>query len=283
MSETGKHTHDIRMFRDIFELFCPDDIILGDRAFCSYYVMAKLPMQKVDAVLRLHQKRILNKRCARRIGHSDWIATWSRPVQRPAYIDQDEWAALPEQIDVRIFRFRIRRKGFRTKVVWITTTLTDPLAYPAEQIAQLYALRWDIELCFRNLKSTMGMGELRCRTPTMARKELLAYIVAHNFIQCLVAEASTHHNVPRSRISFKGATDAARGFHSAMYRIRSKREFKRLCARLLEIIALDLVPQRPGRKEPRAVKRRPKPYPLLTQPRHIYREIPHRGKKRGAA
>ena len=283
VSETGKPTHDIRLFRDIFPLFHPDDVVLGDRGFCSYHAMAKLPMQKVDAVFRLHQRRILNRRSSRRIGNSDWISTWSRPAQRPAYIDPDEWDALPEQIDVRIFCYRLRRNGFRTQVVWIATTLTDPQTYPAEQIAQLYALRWDIELCFRNLKSTMGMDELRCRTPKMVRKELLAYMVAHNFIRCLAAEAASDHNVPRRRISFKGSIDAARCFHSAMYRSGTQGKRKQLHARLLEIIALDLVPERPGRKEPRAIKRRPKPYPLLTRPRRIYREIPHRGKKRGAA
>ena len=283
VSETGKRTHDIRLFHDNISLFHPGDIVLGDRAFCSYHAMAKLPTQKVDVVFRLHQRRILNKRSARRIGNSDWIATWSRPAQRPAYVDPEEWDALPEQMDVRIFRYRLRRNGFRTQVIWIATTLNDPKTYPAEQIAQLYALRWDIELCFRNLKSTMGMDELRCRTPQMARKELLAYMVAHNFIRCLAAEAASDHNVPRRRISFKGAVDAARCFLSAMYRVGFKRKRKQLHARLLEIIALDLVPERPGRKMPRAIKRRPKPYPLLTRPRHLYREIPHRGKKRGAA
>jgi hypothetical protein len=144
-------------------------------------------------------------------------------------------------------------------------------------------MRWDIELCFRDLKTTMAMEELRCRTPAMARKELLAYMVAHNFIRCLEAEAATTHGVPRHRISFKGTIDAARAFHAAIFRAPSKRKASELRQRLIEIIALDLVPKRPGRKEPRAVKRRPKPYPRLTKPRHLYREVPHRGKRRGAA
>lgn len=245
--------------------------------------MAALLLGKVDSVFRLHQRRLLDKRQARRISPSDWIATWTRPIQRPDYIEQKEWDTLPENMPVRIFRVQLKRNGFRTATLWIATTLLDSVAYPAERIAELYRIRWDIELGFRDLKTTMAMEELRCRTPAMARKELLAYLVAHNFIRCLEAEAATRHRVPRHRISFKGTIDAARAFHAAMFRAQSKRKSQELRDRLIEIIALHLVPERPGRREPRAIKRRPKPYPLLTQPRREFREIPHRGKKRGAA
>jgi hypothetical protein len=108
---------------------------------------------------------------------------------------------------------------------------------------------------------------------------LRAFLVAHNFIRCLIAEAATTHQVPRARISFKGAVDAARSFHQAMRLARSRRQARRLYPRLLEILALDLISLRPGRVEPRAVKRRPKPYSRLTKPRHLYRELSHRGKR----
>lgn len=281
--ETGKRIHDIRMFKAFFALFKPGDIALGDRAFCSFASMAALLLGNVDSVFRLHQKRLLDKRRARRIGPSDWIAAWKRPMQRPGYIEQKEWDALPESMPVRIFRVQLKRNGFRTTTLWIATSLLDPVAYPVEHIAVLYRMRWDIELGFRDLKTTMAMEELRCRTPAMARKELLAYLVAHNFIRCLEAEAATRHGVPRHCISFKGTVDAARAFHAAISRARSRGKAKKLRDRLIEIIALDLVPERPGRREPRAIKRRPKPYPLLTKPRRLFREIPHRGKKRTAA
>ena len=157
--------------------------------------------------------------------------------------------------------------------------MLDPIVYPAEQIAQLYLRRWDLELCFRDLKTTMGMEELRCKSPARIQKELLAFLVAHNFIRCLIAEAATTYQVSRTRISFKGAVDAARSFHQAMRMARSAHQARRLYRRFLEILARDLVPLRPGRFEPRAVKRRPKPYSRLTQPRRLYRELPHRGKK----
>ena len=180
---------------------------------------------------------------------------------------------------MRILHVRVQQKGFRTTELWLSTTLLDPIAYPAEQITNLYLRRWDMELCFRDLKTTMGMEELRCRTPDMVHKELLAFLVAHNLMRCLIAQAASAHQMCRTRISFKGAVDATRSFYPAMRLARSRRHARRLYRRLLEILALDLVPRRPGRLEPRAVKRRPKPYSRLTQPRHLYRELPHRGKK----
>jgi len=282
-AEAAKLTHDVRLFKNLWPELKPNDIAMGDRAFGAFFVMAGLPMRSVDVVARLHQRRLFDRRKARRIGPSDWIATWQRPAQRPTYIDEQEWNALPAQIEVRIIYVRVRQNGFRTRELWISTTLLDPIAHPAAQIAQLYFRRWDMELCFRDLKTTMGMEELRCRTPAMVRKELLAFLVAHNFIRGLIAEAAATHQVPRDRISFKGTVDAARGFHAAMRRVLSKHKNRQLRQRLLEIIARDRIPLRPGRCEPRAVKRRPKPYSRLTKPRHSYRETPHRGKRKIAA
>ncbi len=252
---------------------------MGDRAFGGYTVLAQLPLRGVDVITRLHQGRRFRPRDGRRIGAGQWLVTWRKPPKRPNYLTEKEWAEVPETITVRIIRVRVQEKGFRSRQLWISTTLLDPIAYPAEQIAHLYRRRWDMELCFRDLKTTMGMEELRCRTPAMAHKELLAFLVAHNFMRCLIAQAASAHQVCRTRISFKGAVDAARSFHQAMRLARSRQQARRLHLRLLEILAKDLVPLRPGRYEPRAVKRRPKPYCRLTKPRRIYRETPHRGKR----
>ena len=124
----------------------------------------------------------------------------------------------------------------------------------------------------------MGMEELRCKTPAMVAKELLAYLVAHNLVRCVMAEAVAHHQVELERVSFKGSVDALRQFSDALGRARSRQQRRRLWADLLRILAGDLVPERPGRTEPRAVKRRPKPFPLLTKPRHKYKEVPHRNR-----
>ena len=270
---------EVRLFKDLWAELQAGDILMGDRPFGAYVLLALLPLRGVDVVTRLHQGRRFKRRDAKRIGPSEWRVTWRRPPERPDYLTQEDWANVPETITVRIIHVRVQEKGFRTRELWISTTLLDPIAYPAERIAQLYRRRWDMELCFRDLKTTMGMEELRCRTPAMAHKELLAFLVAHNFMRCLIAQAASAHQVCRTRISFKGAVDAARSFHQAMRLAHSRRHANRLYCRLLEILASDLVPLRPGRYEPRALKRRRKPYALLTKHRHRYREIPHRGKR----
>lgn len=277
------YTHDLRLFQTLWADLQPGDIAMGDRAFGAYLALALLLLRAIDVVRRLHPRRHFNPRQARKLGPSEWRATWTRPLTPPDYLRAEEWAAVPEQIAVRIIQVRIHVKGFRTQELWISTTLLDPIAYPAEQIAQLYLRRWNMELCFRDLKTTMGMEELRCQSPAMVQKELLAFLVAHNLIRCLIAEAATTHQVARTRISFKGAVDAARSFYQAMRRARSRRQARHLNRRLLEILARDFVPFRPGRGEPRAVKRRPKPYQRLTKPRRLYKERSHRGKIRGGS
>ena len=271
--------HEVRLFKDLWPELQAGDILMGDRPFGAYVLLALLPARGVDVVSRLHQGRRFRRRHAKRLGPAEWLVTWRKPPRRPSYLTAEEWASVPETITVRIIHVRVHQKGFRTQELWISTTLLDPTMYPAVQVAALYLRRWDMELCFRDLKTTMGMEELRCRTPAMVHKELLAFLVAHNFMRCLIAQAASAHRVCRTRISFKGAVDAARSFHQAMRQARSRRQVSRLYRRLLEILARDLVPRRPGRYEPRAVKRRPKPYSRLTKPRHLYREIPHRGKR----
>lgn len=272
--------HELPMCKDLWSELRAGDILMGDRLFGAYTLLALLPLRGVDVVTRLHQSRCFNPRHAQRLGPGDWLVTWRRPTQRPDYLTDEEWATVPETIRVRILHVRIEEKGFRTRELWISTTLLDPIAYPAQRIAQIYRRRWDMELCFRDLKTTMGMEELRCRTPAMVHKELLAFLVAHNFMRCLIAQAASAHQICRTRISFKGAVDAARSFHQAMRLARSRREANRLAHRLLEILARDLVPLRPGRSEPRAVKCRPKNYQRLTKPRHRFKEIPHRNSYR---
>ena len=156
------------------------------------------------------------------------------------------------------------------------TTLLDPLAYPAKSLVALYARRWHLELALRHLKTTMGMELLRCQTPDMTEKELLVYLVAYNLIRCLMAEAVALAGVEMERLSFKGTVDAIRQYTLAMQNRPAKKHRREFWAQLLKTIAADLVPLRPQRNEPRALKRRPKAYQLLNKPRKIFKEVPHR-------
>ena len=126
----------------------------------------------------------------------------------------------------------------------------------------------------------MGMETLRCLSPKMVHKELEMFFIAYNFIRCLIADAAQVHHAPIERLSFKGTVDSVRQFSAAIAQARSRKKKNQLFARLLELIAKDKVPERPGRREPRAVKRRPKPYQKLNRPRHLMKEMQHRSKYR---
>ena len=179
---------------------------------------------------------------------------------------------------MRIIRFTATIRGFRARRITLVTTLLDPKDYPAQEVIALYARRWRLELCLRDLKTTLGMEQLRCKSPDMAEKELLAYLVAHNLIRCLIAEAVARYPVDLERVSFKGSVDALRQYSDALAKAPNRKMRRQLWEDLLLNLARDLVRYRPNRQEPRAVKRRPKPYPLLNQPRRLFVEIPHRNR-----
>jgi len=272
------HDHDLRLFRQLWDQLKVGDVLLGDRAYGEYTTLAALPTRGVDVVARLHQQRKVDFRKARRWGKNDGLFVWTKGWQQSEILSAQEWALLPEQITVRLLRFTATIRGFRGRRITLVTTLLDPQLYPAEQLAALYARRWRLELCLRDLKTTLGMEQLRCKSPEMAEKELLAYLVAHNLIRCVMAEAAAHYSVDLERVSFKGSVDALRQYSAAIAQARNQKMRRQLWEDLLLNLARDLVPRRPDRQEPRAVKRRPKPYPLLNQPRHRFVEIPHRNR-----
>jgi hypothetical protein len=272
------HNHDLRLFRQLWDQLIAGDILLGDRAYGEYTTLAALPTRGVDVVARLHQMRKVDFRKARRLAKNDGLFVWTKGCQQSAILTPAEWDQLPAQITVRIVRFTATIRGFRSRRVTLVTTLLDPVAYPAHELAALYARRWRLELCLRDLKTTLGMEQLRCKSPDMAEKELLAYLVVHNLIRCVMAEALAHYSVALERISFKGTVDALRQYSAAIAQARNRKMRRQLWDDLLLNLVRDLVPLRPNRQEPRAVKRRPKPYPLLNQPRRQFVEISHRSR-----
>lgn len=272
------HHHDLRLLRQLWEHLKQDDILLGDRAFGEYTTLASLPKRRVDVVARLHQMRKVDFRKARRLGKREGLFVLLKGWQQSHILTAAQWKALPSQITVRIIRFTATIRGHRCRRVTLVTTLLDPKLYPADQIIALYARRWRLELCLRDLKLVMGMDQLRCKTPDMVHKELLAYLVAYNLIRCVMAETMARHAVELDRVSFKGTVDALRHYSAAIAQARNQKLRSQLWEDLLLNLARDLVPERPGRQEPRAVKRRPKPYPLLNQPRRRFVEISHRNR-----
>jgi len=273
------HNHDSILFASLWERLNRGDIVLGDRGFCSYAAMAALLERGVDTVMRLHQMRKVDLRQGKPLGPGDRLITWTKPIQVPKHWTQVQWDQLPEQLSVRLIRVTIETPGFRTRSVTIATTLIDVDLYPAQAIRDLYAKRWNIELHFAQIKTTLGLDVLRCQKPDMIRKELQIHLIAYNLVRVLMQKAAHLHDVPLDRISFKGSLDALRHWAGVIHASnKTPRKQAELINRMLDAIAADPVPLRPGRSEPRAKKRRPKTYQVLNKPRRQMKTIPHREK-----
>ena len=272
--------HDSRLLHQAGDCFQRGDVLLVDRAFGDYVLLATLPPQGVDVVARLHGARKVDfRRAQKRLGPKDALFELGKGYQQSDILTAQEWAQLPEQITVRIIRFTARIRGRNVRVT-LVTTLLDAELYPAAELIALYRRRWQLELTLRHLKTTMGMEQLRCQSPAMVRKELLAYLVAYNLIRCLMAEAVARAGVAMDQLSFKGTVDAVRIYTAEIRAARSRKKRELLWEELIRTMVADKVPRRPGRTEPRAVKRRPKAYPLLNKPRRQFKEIPHRNRYR---
>jgi hypothetical protein len=274
------HQHDLRLFQRLWEGLKAGDILLGDRAYGDYVTLAGLPRQGVDVVARLHQARKVDfRKASQRLGHHDGVFVWRKGCMQSAILTPEQWAALPDEIQVRLVRFTAACRGFRTQRITLVTTLLDAGLYPAAELVAVYLRRWRIELCLRDVKTTLGLEQLRCQSPAMVRKELLAGLIAHNLIRCLMAEAAQVHEAELEQLSFKGAVDALRQYSAVLAQARTNRLKRKLWRDLLRTLACDRVPRRPGRTEPRALKRRPKPFPLLNRPRRQFVELPHRNSR----
>jgi len=252
-------------------MFGKGDVVLGDRGFCSFANFSMLMDKGVDAVMRLHQRRGADFRQGKRLGPLDRLITWTRPAAPAAGWSREQWNALPEELTLRVVRIKVEIKGFRVHQYELVTTLTDADVYTKEHLAELYFRRWAVELYFRQIKTTMGMEKLRCKTPEMARKELRMHLIAYNLIRGLMQEAAGQEATRLDRISFKAAVDTLRQFSNALNATKGRpRTQQRIIEEMLTIIGRECVPERKNRSEPRAVKERPKPYPRLTSHRSVY-------------
>lgn len=237
--------HEAREMLSLCPLLRRGDVLVADRGFCSYAQVALLARHGVDVVMRLHQRRPTG-------WGKDHVERWARPSKLPQWMSRSLWSALPEQLDVRIVRYVVPRKGCRTRVVHVATTLLDPLAYPADTVMRLYGHRWNVETCFNQLKTHARMNALKSRTVDGVVKELVMYLIVWNLVRQTMTTFAERARVSVWRVSF---VDAVRW----------------LCALLRgprpATLSLLINPDRPGRWEPRKLKRRIKEYDLLTEPR----------------
>ena len=266
-------THDMKHAADLHPRLSTGDVVVGDRGFCSYAHLALLSQANLHAVLRVHQRQIVDfrphrrsaeeasgsghptSRWVQRLGHWDQLVRWRKPQSRPKWITEEAFAELPEEVLVREIRYRINDPGCRVRGVTLVTTLLDPQRYPAAEIIRLYGLRWQIEVDLRDLKITLGMNVLKGHKVETVTKEALVFSLVYNLVRLVAAKAAKHQRVDPHRISF---IDALRWLQP------SKPETS-----LPELV---VNPERPGRVEPRCIKRRMKEYDLMKEPREKLRK-----------
>lgn len=265
------NTSDVTMARKMYSLLNIGDVALADRAFGTYVDLVFVQTQGAEAVFRKHQSRNSDFRRGKRLGADDHIVVWYKPQRCPKNLSLQEFDNLPESIKVREVRFFLPKKGFRTKVVIVVTTLLNPKVYTKTQLAQLYRLRWEVEVDLRHVKTTLGMEQLRGKTPSMVRKEIYVHLMAYNLLRTLMWSAGIIENVPPLRLSLQGTRQHLNHFISELVHAQvTKRQ--RLYRTLLKLIAQQPVPERKGRVEPRTRKRRPKSFPLMNQPRSVLQQ-----------
>jgi Transposase DDE domain len=275
----GKHTGEQALFRRLMPSLKAGEVILVDRYHCNYFTAAMLQEQGVDLVTQQHQRRHTDFRRGTRLGKRDHLVDWLRP-QRPSWMDQDTYARMPE-------RLTMRETKIANRVV--VSTFIDAQQFTARALDGLYALRWQIEVDLRSIKTHMGMEVLSAKTAAMVAKEVAVYLLAYNLVRALMSRAAlTGHHTGNGKpsnhsagntqkplrprlLAFKSALQLLLAFQQQL-RLAAPRNARRMIAILIGGIASCTIPIRPHRIEPRAVKRRPKPHPFLTVPRNLARD-----------
>lgn len=259
------HIHDARLARPLWDQLHKGDILLADRGFAGYGLLAALAARGVDVVIRqLHTRKNATPFSG---PIDDHLEGWPCPEKT-----SDWWAIhMPERLPIRV----IRKTLPDGRVLTLNTTL-DAQRYPAAILCDLYRSRWRVETMFNDLKTTLGLDETYPKTPETAHRRIWAHALAYNLMCCLLADVAATYGVPRNRLSLKGAADAlTAGLGLRVTTLRQAWEW------VAGRVARDLLPDRPDRTEPRALKRRPKPFSWLTKHRRLLKNDPNaRGRRK---
>lgn len=269
----GKQTSELALFRRLHESIDEGDVVLGDRHYCSFFEVAALKQRGADVVLRMHQKRKTDFRRGVQLGRYDHLIVWKKP-QRPEWMDDETYQQFPDELVMREVRIPIKSKGrkVRTRTITIATTLDDHEEYSKAHLGDLYRQRWHAELNLRSLKTVLQMDVLRGKTPEMVRKEIWAHLLAYNMVRKVMAQAAQEYESEPWTISFKATLQTLKAFALPLMTCE-RMKLPEMIEEILLAIARHSVGNRPGRVEPRALKRRAKPYDLLTKPREDARKL----------
>lgn len=261
----GKETGETALLRQLFHRLRPGDVVLADRYYCSYFMIALLIELGVDVVFRLHQGRTTDFRYGDRLGRGDHVAIWLRPA-RPEWMDQETYERMPPTLRVREVRVQVHQPGFRVDSFVVVTTLTDADEYTPDDLAELYHQRWLVELDIRTIKISLGMDVLRCKTAEMVRREIWTCLLAYNLIRKAMLQAAVQAGRCPRQLSFTAAMQKIAAAWGTIVVCNDGTALSLIEVHLSDM-ATHQVGDRPDRVEPRKVKRRPKPHPLLMTPR----------------
>lgn len=267
----GKQSGELALFRGMLEDLQAGDVVLADRYYASYWMIAALLQRGVDSLFRQHQCRPIDFRSGRRLGKDDHIITISRPLKAPPWMDPETFQQMPQTLEVRELRVRVAQRGFRVRVLVLVTTLLDAELYSPEELAKAFRCRWHAELDLRAIKQTMNLSILRCKTPAMVRKEIWMHLLAYNLVRTAMAAAAEQAGIQPREVSFAGAVQTINAF-APMLELAEAKDVGGLWGIVLRAMARHRVGDRPDRWEPRAVKRRAKPIAHLTVPREQARQ-----------
>ena len=282
--KSATRRHDSALAWRIIGSLRAGDTLMADRAFCSYAFIAVCEARGVHVVMRLHQARDVDMRKGKRLGRGDRLHTWVKSDRPHTGMSTARHAALPPTLQMRIVATLVEIRGRRSETMYLATNLRDAATHNAAQIAALYLRRWEVELFFDDIKTSQQMDVLRCLSPDMIARELLMHLIAHNLVRLLIVQAGKQRPAAQQgRISFKGTLDRLNQWHGTIWGGKTRGQTDERRGELLRQISGDVVPPRPGRREPRRVKRRRDCYLLLTLPREKLRKLPEPPKHRKKA
>lgn len=267
---SGKETGEPALLRSMLQTLGPDDIAVMDRYYCSFMMIALLLSRGTHTCARKHQRRHSDFRRSRRLGKRDHIIEWARP-SRPEWMSKDVYAQIPERLELREIHYNIVAPGRRTHSIDVITTLIDDNEYTKEDVAELYGFRWNSELDIRSIKDSLNLGHVRCKSPEMVRREVWTTILGYNLVRTTAASAALLHKKQPRQISF---TSACQYILASWMQISSGfiDHLGDYCFTMLNHIANCEVANRPGRLEPRLIKKRTNQYKLMQKPRNELRE-----------
>jgi putative transposase len=265
----GKLTGENSLFQAINNLLFPGDILLADRYYATFGNIYQAIKGGYHVVMRSHHKRKIDFRCGFKQGGYDQIIAYRKPARRPVWMSKQEYRECDPFILVRHVSYEVKRKGFRVRRIILATTMLHADQDSVEELAELYCKRWQVELDIRSLKTHMQMEHLRCKSPSMVRKEIYAHMIAYNLIRDLIVHTSIIYETSPKSLSHKGAVQALNAFAEKLN--ADTDHIEALEAALYESIMEHPIGDRKPRVHPREIKRRPKPYKLMQKPRHAAR------------